>query len=779
MTGTQPLHSVPGVAGSILGTRVVRKEDPKLVTSGGVYLDDLRDEPLLEHAAFVGFARSPLAHGTVRSIETADAASMTGVTGVYTCADLGLDPVPADFNPKMARPLLASERVRFVGEPIAVVVAESPSAAADAVDAVYADIEPLPAVVDPEVAVESDTLLYDANGSNVAFDSVAVGRPEVTGDDFFEGCDVVVTQRLLNQRLAPCPLEVRAAAAGWSDGRLTVWMSSQHVQGARDAFVKSLGLDAESNPVRVVTPDVGGGFGAKISPYAEELLLARLSRHVQRPLRWVETRSESMMSLGHGRGQVQFITIGGNRAGGVTHYRLEVIQDCGAYPLTGTVLAPFMTLPMASAVYDIPNIEARSISVVTNTTPVVAYRGAGRPEATAAMERAMDLFAVECGLEPADVRRRNLIAPFDEPHRTAAGTTYDSGNYGAALDAALDTAGYDDLRAEQAERRRSGDAVQLGIGISAYVEITGAVDSTETATITVDETGGATVHTGVSPNGQGHDTAFSMLVSERTGIPMDRITLVWGDTDLVSTGGGTMGSRSLQHGGAAVDGSAAELVGQARSLAAKRFEASEDDVVLDVERGTFHVAGTPTVSATWAELATGAAADGSQLTQATTTSSAATFPFGAHLAVVRVDTETGQVRLVRHVACDDAGTVLNPLLFEGQEHGGIAQGAAQALLEEVRYDEDGNPITSNLADYGMISAPELPFFQLVHLETPTPINPLGAKGIGESGTIGATPAIHSAVIDALSHLGVRHIDMPTTPERVWQAIGDAPGTPDL
>jgi carbon-monoxide dehydrogenase large subunit len=410
--------------------------------------------------------------------------------------------------------------------------------------------------------------------------------------------------------------------------------------------------------------------------------------------------------------------------------------------------------------------------VVTNTTPTTAYRGAGRPEATAAVERAMDMFALELGLDPADVRRTNLIAPFAEPHTTVIGQTYDVGDYVGALDKVLEAAGYAELRAEQQRRRDAGDPIALGIGISTYVEITGGVPPMgEAAKIEILDDGRAVIYTGTSPHGQGHDTSWSMIASAQTGIPIDRIELVWGDTDLVPAGGGTMGSRSLQQGGAAVDKAAIELVEQAKKLAASSLEAAESDIVLDIESGAFHVAGTPAVSRSWADLAGVAAADGEQLLIETRFEAAsATFPFGAHVAVVEVDVETGRVRHIRHVACDDAGRVINPLILEGQIHGGVAQGAAQALLEEVRYDEDGNPVTSNLADYGMISAAELPSFEIVHMETPTPVNPLGAKGIGESGTIGSTPAVQSAVVDALSHLGVRHIDMPATAERVWQAI---------
>jgi carbon-monoxide dehydrogenase large subunit len=429
---------------------------------------------------------------------------------------------------------------------------------------------------------------------------------------------------------------------------------------------------------------------------------------------------------------------------------------------------------MSSGVYAIPAIECRTTSIVTNTTPTVAYRGAGRPEATAAIERAMDLFALKLGLDPVDVRRKNLIPKFDQPHTTVIGQTYDVGDYEKSLDKVLEAANYKKLREEQAKRRASGDTKQLGIGISVYVEITGGVPPMgEEAKVEVLEDGRAIVYTGTSPHGQGHETAWAMLASEQTGIPMDKIDLVWGDTDLVPVGGGTMGSRSLQQGGAAVYEMSAQLVEKAKKVAAKLLEANEADIVLDKDKGAFHVAGTPAVAKTWAELAVAAKPEGGLTHGGTLTVEMPTFPFGAHIAVVEVDTETGKVRHLRHVACDDAGKVLNPLLLEGQIHGGVAQGTAQALLEEVRYDGDGNPITSNLADYAFISAAELPSIEVVHMETPTFVNALGAKGIGESGTIGSTPAVQSAVIDAVSHLGVSHINMPTTAERVWTAIQNA------
>lgn len=758
--------------GSILGNRVLRKEDPKFLTTGGEYVDDLLDEPLLAGAAHVTYVRSTVAHGRILSIDIDDAKQMPGVIAIYTAADLGLEPVGAPFNPMVTRTLLASDKVHYVGEPIAAVVTEQANQGEDAAEAVIVDYEFLEALVDPETAATSSTLIYEGAGSNVVMDTTMLGMPDLSGDALFEGCEVVASGRFVNQKVAPCPLEVRGSAVAWVDGRLFQWLSTQHAQGARDALAAANGLD--NTTMRVITPDVGGGFGAKIGAYPEELLLGRLAKEVGRPLRWRETRSESMVALGHGRGQVQYVTIGGSRDGKVQAYALRVIQDCGGWMDMGAILAPFMTRPMAAGVYDIPTIECRTTSVITNTTPVVAYRGAGRPEATAAIERAMDLFAAEIGMDPAEVRRVNLIPEFHEPHTTSIGQTYDVGNYEAALDKVLEAAGYHELRAEQTRRRESGGSKQLGIGVSVYVEITGGVPPFgDDAKIEVLEDGRAVVYTGTSPHGQGHVTSWSMLASEQTGIPLDRIDVVWGDTDLVPVGGGTMGSRSLQQGGAAVFQAAGELVEQATKLAARLLEADDADVVLDKERGVFHVSGTPSVSRTWADLAVAATSDGGLSQKTTFTASGATFPFGAHVAVVEVDTETGQVRHLRHVACDDAGKVLNPLLLEGQIHGGVAQGTAQALLEEVRYDEDGNPVTSNLADYAFISAAELPSIEVIHMETPTPVNPLGAKGIGESGTIGSTPAVQSAVVDAVSHLGVRHIDMPTTPERIWQAVSSA------
>ncbi len=754
---------------SILGNRVLRKEDPKLLTVGGSYVDDMA----LEGACWVAYVRSPIAHARVEGIDLAIARGAPGVLDVVTASDLELAPLPPEmpmFNAAMVRPLLADGAVRFVGEAVAAVVAETRAEAYDAAELVQVDYEPLPVLVDPEEALSAATLLFPEAGTNVAFEA-SFGRDE----SLFDGCEVVVAQRIVNQRLAPCPLEVRAAAAYVDgDGRLTELVSSQAPFAVRDVLARVLGLEPEE--IHVIAPDVGGGFGSKIGSYPEELLVAWMTRRLDRPVRWTESRSESMLNLGHGRAQVQDITIGGSRDGTVSAYRLDIVQDVGAYPLLGAFL-PMLTRMMLTGTYAIEKAECSSRSVVTNTTPVVAYRGAGRPEAAAAIERAMDLFATEVGIDPVEVRRRNLVtgtAPF--PYTTPTGTVYDIGDYGSALDKVVEAAGYDRLRDEQASRRLSGNPIQLGLGLSVYVEITNGVPGSEFSSVAIRPDGTAAVRTGTSPHGQGHATAWSMLVAEVLGISPEEVEFAHSDTDLVARGMGTFASRSLQTGGVAANQAATEVLRMARDLASELMEADPADVVLCDTGGGLQVAGSPSSFLSWKELAQAAAAKGSSLyAEVDFTAPSPTFPFGAHLAVVEVDVETGRVSLRRLVAVDDAGRIVNPLLAEGQVHGGLAQGSAQALLEEFRYDAEGNPLTSTFVDYLFISATELPSFETVTMETPTPMNELGVKGIGESGTIGSTPAVQNAVVDALSHLGVRHLDMPASPERVWRAIAGAAG----
>ena len=764
---------------SVLGTRVRRVEDPVFLTAGGTYVADL-DDARLTGAGWVTFVRSTIAHARIESIDVSEALEAPGVLGVFTAADLDMPPLgvafPGLIPDAMMRSWLATDTVRFVGEPVAVIVTERASQGEDAAERVYVDYEPLPVVVDVTASATDETLLFPEHGSNTAVD-VPFGH---SGDELFAGCEVVVSQAVVNQRVAACPLESRGVATAWVDGRLVFWVSSQAPHGAKKKLAEHYGL--EPDQVHVIAPDVGGGFGAKIDCGPDELLLPWLARRLDRPVRWVENRSDNMVSMPHGRGQANVIEIGGRRDGTVEAYRLTVLQDAGAYPSMGAVLI-FLTRAMAQGTYAIDRVECNVKAVVTNTTAIEAYRGAGRPEASAAIERAMDLFAAEIGMDPAEVRRINLIPADGFPYTTKTDAVYDCGDYEGALDRALDAAGYTELRAEQAQRRAANDPVQLGIGVSVYVEVTAgpAPGESEFAKVVVQPDGAAVVYTGSSAHGQGHRTSWAMIASDLTGIAVADIRVVAGDTDLVAEGTGTFGSRSLQVGGAAVHTATEALVERARLVAADLLEAAPGDVTLDTELGRFHVAGTPSVSRTWADVASAAAtADttGPDLAvglveTSTFTTTSPTYPFGAHVAVVEVDSETGRVRLRSIVTCDDAGRLVNPLIVEGQRHGGIAQGVAQALMEEVRYDEDGNPITSNFADYAIISAAELPSFELVTMETPTSVNPLGAKGIGESGTIGSTPAVQSAVVDALSPFGVRHLDMPATPERVWRAIHDA------
>jgi aerobic carbon-monoxide dehydrogenase large subunit len=757
---------------SIMGTRVIRTEDPRLLTAGGVYVDDLRT-PELNAAAHLTFVRSPVAHARITGIDASEALSEPGVIAVLTVRDMDdlvppppssgeWDGSPAPLGGPWAEPLLAVDTVRFVGEPVAVVITDGRYQGEDAADLVTVDYDPLPVVLGPTAAAADETLLFPAAGTNVAV------KNAVSADDTpFDACDVVVEQDIVNQRVACLPMEGRATAATYENGKLTVWVSSQNAQVSRLILAGALGMAPDQ--IRVVVPDVGGGFGAKIGIDRDTITIAWAARKTGRALRWAETRSENLVAMTQGRAQLQHIKMGGNRDGRILAYRLDTIQDTGAYPRAGGVL-PFFTCLMAPGVYDIPDVQAGFRVAVTNTTPINAYRGAGRPEATAAVERAVDLFAAEIGMDPAEVRRRNFIAPDKFPFQTKTGAMYDTGRYADALDKALGAAGYDGLRLEQQRRRENGGTKQVGIGIASYVEITAPdPDAGETAKIEVTDNGSATVYTGSSAHGQGHHTAWAMLVQDELGIPMDQITVIHGDTDLIPVGVGTHGSRSLQLGGSAVHKAALEVKDEARHHAAEMLEAAEADVMLDTATGQWQIRGDPDTALSWAQVA-GHASGGSLIADVSFTQDRPTFPFGTHVSVVEVDTETGQARLLRHVTVDDAGTVLNPVLTEGQRHGGIAQGAAQALLEEVLYDADGNPLTSTLADYSAISAPDLPSFELVNSETPTDLNPLGVKGIGEAGTIGSTPAVQNAVVDAVAHLGVRHIDMPATPQRVWTAI---------
>ena len=756
--------------GSLLGTAVVRVEDPDLLEGRGTFVGNLRIDGML-HLRFV---RSTVAHARLTSIDTSAAAQVPGVVAVFTAEDLDL---PAHhglfvFNPALPRPPLARDTVYFVGDPVAVVVAETVAAAEDGAEAVVVDYDPLPPVIGMEAALDPAAPgLYDAAPGNLA-----AGQRSPDDPALLSGADVVVRARIENQRIAVVPMEGNSIAVIPGDEgathQLTIQVSTQMPHGFARQVARVFSVPADS--VRVIAPHVGGGFGGKAGLQAEHTVAIEVARRLNRPTTWTETRSENLVAMPHGRGQVQYAELGLRSDGTIVGLRVRSVGDAGAYAGFGGALVLGPSRMMAQGVYRIPKLGFEGAVATSTTTPMGAFRGAGRPEAAALLERIIDIAADELGMDPVDLRLKNLLRPDEFPYRTLTGVTYDSGDYAAALREAVRVAGYDDLLAEQAARRERDDPMLLGIGVGTYVEVTAGGSSGEYGAVEIHDDGTATISVGTSAHGQGHATAFAMIVADRLGIPIEQVRFVQSDTAVVPRGGGTGGSRSLQLGGNAVARAADAVVARARDIAGRLLEADPADVVV-TDDGRVGVAGVPARSFTWAELATAAVADGGDPLAAALDSEQAgpTFPFGAHVAVVEVDSETGRVTVRRHVAVDDCGRIVNPLLVRGQQHGGIAQGIAQALWEQVVYDDDGNPLTATLADYAMPSAAEFPSFDARNIETPTPLNPLGAKGIGESGTIGSTPAIQNAVVDALSHLGVRHIDLPCTSERVWRAIQDA------
>ena len=758
------------IAGSILGNTVLRREDPQLLEGAAKYVDDMTPAGTLA----IVFVRSNIAHGHLNSVDISEAEKMPGVRAVYTAANTALADFQAVgfFPASMNRPVLAKDKVRFVGDIVAAIVADTRAQGADAAEQVVVDITILPAVTDPEAALAADApLLFEEAGTNVVF-------PTAVGDeDALDGADVVISSRTVSQRLAGVPMEVNGILVVPENGRLTCWTSTQAPHTIKGELARMLEIDPAD--LRVVCPAVGGGFGPKAAMYVEFIVATHAAKALGLPVRWFETRTENMLSLVQGRGMVLNCQMGFTKDGVITGMKADVTGEAGAYPMVGAMLI-LGTQTMSHGTYRIPKLHYQARSVVTNTTSTGAYRGAGRPEATQMLERTMDIAADQLGIDPTEIRRRNLLQPADFPLMTSTGAAYDCGEYEKALDFALEKADYKGLLAEQARRRAAGERKLMGIGVSTYVEITAPFGlHVEWAGVEVEADGTIVAKAGTSSHGQGHSTMMAMLVSDQLGVPMDQVRYVESDTDLVPKGSGTMGSRSLQVGGSGVYVSAGKVLEKAKLIAAHLLEASVDDIVTG--DGTLHVAGVPSQSLTWAELAA-ASHDPAKMPEGMEPGlshshdfdgQAPTFPFGAHVAVVDVDQDTGKVELVRHIAVDDCGKILNPMLVKGQQHGGIAQGAAQALFEWVRWDEEGNPVTATLVDYSIPSAAELPSFDTYNTETPTFRNPLGAKGIGESGTIGSTPAIQNAVVDAVSHLGVRHIDMPTTPERVWQAIQSA------
>ena len=646
------------------------------------------------------------------------------------------------------------------------------------------DYEPLAPVADPRTAAENPSHLYEDLGTNVVVTATGPGEREPSD---FSGCDVVVEADFDVARIAPCPMETRVAASLWTDdGRLIHYASCQGVHPIQKGIAAFYGLDDAD--VRVITQDVGGSFGAKGRFYAEDLLLPELARRTGRPVRWVPNRSDDMSGLGHSRAQRQSVKIGGMRDGTITALDVHLLADLGAYPLTAGGLArnTGMILP---GPFDIEQVYWELTGVVTNSTPIVAYRGAGRPEAGSLLDRAVDLFAGEIGMDPVEIRRKNLIPADRLPYTNPTGLIYDSGDYVEAFELVVDATGYDSFRADQATRRAAVEAGEetklLGVGFSNFIDRTAGIPNSEYGSLELRDDGSFRVLTGSSPYGQGHYTTWAMLVAERTGVPVDQIEVVHGDTDVVPRGGITGGSRSAQRAGSAVILATDELVEQARLQAAELLEANPDDVVLDVGEARFHVTGSPGAAAVgWAEVATATRAGAADRDpdqdyvlkcESDFLGDGPTVPYGAYAATVAVDVETGEVSLERVITVDDAGTVINPMIVFGQVHGAVGQGIGQALYEEFRYDDDGNAITSNFLDYGFPSAAEMPSFECQITQNPSPNNPAGFKGIAESGCIGIVPAIQNAVIDALSHLGVRHIDLPVTPQRVWTALGSVSG----
>jgi aerobic carbon-monoxide dehydrogenase large subunit len=780
----------PAAAGTrILGSAIKRREDPRLMTGQATYVDDLRPAA----TADLIFVRSPHAHARIRRIDSARARAAPGVLAVVTGADLEgvLKPVPCIWTlPDMKAPsrrAITADKARFAGDIVAAVVATDEFAAEDAAEMVVVDYEVLPAVVDQEAAMQPGApLLHDDVPANTAFSWKLEGGDQ----SVFQTAEARAGVRLRNQRLIPSSLEGRGVLAQWNaaSGELTVWTSTQIPHLVRLQLSRVLNLPEQK--LRVIAPEVGGGFGAKQNFYPEEMIVASLAMRLRRPVKWIEQRRENFVATTHGRDHVQDAEIVGTRDGRITGLRVTSRANVGAY---FSMFAPAVPTGlfglMLSGAYKIPSISCQVYGVLTNTTTVDAYRGAGRPEATHLVERLVDLFAAEIGMDPAEVRRKNLIRPSEFPYTTATGVTYDSGNYEAALDKALEMVNYRGLRQEQAAARKGGRL--LGIGLCTFVEICGIAPSQvlgsaggglggwESATVRVHPTGKVTVLTGSSAHGQGHETTFAQIVADQLGIPMEDIEVVHGDTAQVQLGIGTFGSRSAAVGGTALLMATQKVKAKATRIAAHLLEAAPDDLVL--EDAKFFVRGSPERSKAWSDVSLQAFLAHSfpqglePGLEATTffDPSNFTWPFGTHVCVTEVDPESGQVRVLRYVAVDDCGHVINPLIVDGQVHGGITQGLAQALYEGAEYSRDGQLLTGSLLDYAVPAAAQAPSYETAHTVTPTPVNPLGVKGIGEAGTIAASATVVNSVVDALSHLGVRHLDMPLKAERVWRAIEGA------
>ena len=773
------------------GSALKRKEDPRLITGQGTYVEDVSLTGML-HIVLV---RSPLAHASIKSIDSSEASKSPGVVAIFTGEDLKeeLGSLPCGWvvpdTKEVPHPPLAVDRVRYVGDAVVAVVAESTAQASDAASLVDVEYEELDTVIEMDDALADGAVqLHEDAPNNTAFEwEVDAGSIS----DARSSSDVAVTQRFVNQRLIPTAMENRGVVVDYNSGtdQITMWTSTQIPHLIR--VLLALVTGHPEHLIRVIAPDVGGAFGSKLYLYAEEVIAPIIAKNLKRPVKWVESRSEGYLATTHGRDHITDIEIIGNRDGTITGLDVRTLANMWAYLSTFAPLIPtWLYGLMLSGPYKIPNIYCKVIAPFTNTTPVDAYRGAGRPEATYAVERAVDLFAQEIGMDPAEVRKINFIPPFEDGYEVATTVSYDSGNYIASFERALEMVGYTDFRKEQQEARDKGKL--LGIGLSAYVEICGAAPSAvagtlgaraglwESANVRIHMTGKVSVFTGASSHGQGHETAFAQLVSSELGIPVEDIDVIHGDTSQIQMGTGSFGSRSAAVGGGAIHMSTQKIKEKAKKLAAHILEASEEDI--EFEDGKLFVRGAPSEGKTIQEIALASYYYTEDIPEGMEPGMEAmsffdpknfTWPGGTHIAVVEIEEATGEVTLLRYIAVDDVGNVINPLIVDGMVHGGAAQGVGQALQEEAIYDGTGQLLTGSMTDYAVPRATDLPMYELDRTVTPTPVNPMGVKGAGETATIAGSPAVINAVVDALSPYGVKHIDMPAKAEKVWRIIRDS------
>ena len=786
------MTTTPVTPGRLVGQRVKRREDPRLIQGRATYVDDIKLVGMLHMAV----RRSDVAHGNIRSIDIAAAERMHGVVAVLTGAQLKELTVPMPVGTPFPAPdhyPAAFDSVRYVGEPVAVVVAADRYQARDAADAIVVDIEELPALVDPRRAMDDGApRIHEDFANNIAVGDLHAGtgtNPETGAveddtalDAAFANAEVVVSQRMHNQRLIPTAMETRGCLAHFERAKaeMTFWSSTQNPHTARLFLSAAVGLG--EHQVRVIAPEVGGGFGAKINVYGEDFIAAALSKRLDAPIKWIEDRSEAYLATTHGRDIHADVDIAANRDGKVLGVKYRLIADIGAYEMLVTAIVPTLTNFMLSGVYDIPVIRSDLTEVFTNKTPVDAYRGAGRPEGIYFIERAMDMLAAELQIDPAEIRRRNFFQPSQFPVTTQTGMVYDSGDYEMLLNTTLQNAGWDDLKARRDSARAEGRVV--GLGMAYYVEICGLGPSSimptggwEHAGVSVERTGTISVTTGASAHGQGHETTFAQMISDQFGgVPLERIRVLHGDTSIVKAGVGTFGSRSQAVGGTALMKAGDKVKAKMARFAAHMMEAKPEDIVFG--DGRIFVKDVPESSLTFEEVAAYAYVpitlprdtEPGLSDEAFWEPEGMTFPYGCYIALVEIDRDTGELSLLRWVGVDDCGNIINPLIVDGQLHGGIAQGIGQALTEEAVYDDNGQPLTGSLMDYAIPRASDLPRFELSTTVTPTPLNPMGAKGVGEAGTIGSTPALVNATVDALAPFGVKHVDMMLRPEKLWRLM---------